>query len=101
MQGDRRLRVRLVAETDQTFLLLDERHPDMGLAASESFGLTNREAEVLAWVTRGKTNEDIATILGVRPATIAKHLERVFEKLGVETRTAAAARAFDATTERD
>jgi len=55
--------------------------------------LTAREAEVLAWVARGKTNRDIADILGMSPRTVNKHLEHVFEKLGVETRTAAAAAA--------
>ena len=55
--------------------------------------LTAREREVLEWVAAGKTNRDIAAILGARPRTIEKHLERVYEKLGVETRTAAAARA--------
>jgi DNA-binding response OmpR family regulator/DNA-binding CsgD family transcriptional regulator len=58
------------------------------------FGLTAREAEVLHWVARGKTNRDIGDILGTSPRTITKHLEHVFEKLGVETRTAAAARAL-------
>jgi DNA-binding CsgD family transcriptional regulator len=55
--------------------------------------LTAREREVLEWVASGKTNRDIAAILGARPRTIEKHLERIYEKLGVETRTAAAARA--------
>lgn len=55
--------------------------------------LTAREAEVLSWVARGKTNRDIAEILGMSPRTVNKHLEHVFEKLGVETRTAAAAAA--------
>ena len=55
--------------------------------------LTTREAEVLSWVARGKTNRDIAEILGMSPRTVNKHLEHVFEKLGVETRTAAAAAA--------
>jgi DNA-binding CsgD family transcriptional regulator len=55
--------------------------------------LTAREREVLEWVAAGKTNRDIAAILGARPRTIEKHLERIYEKLGVETRTAAAARA--------
>ena len=59
-------------------------------------GLTRRETEVLRWVTEGKTNADIGMILGVRPRTVAKHLERVFDKLGVETRTAAAAQALKA-----
>ena len=52
--------------------------------------LTLREAEVLYWVTKGKTNRDIGDILGSSPATVKKHLERVYVKLGVETRTAAA-----------
>jgi len=55
--------------------------------------LTAREREVLEWVAAGKTNRDIAALLGARPRTIEKHLERIYEKLGVETRTAAAARA--------
>lgn len=52
--------------------------------------LTAREAEVLYWVVKGKTNKDIGEILGSSPATAKKHLERVYVKLGVETRTAAA-----------
>lgn len=56
--------------------------------------LTAREAEVLYWVVKGKTNRDIGDILGTSPRTITKHLEHVFEKLGVETRTAAAALAL-------
>ena len=59
-----------------------------------AFGLTLRESEVLYWVAKGKTNRDIGDILGSSPATAKKHLERVFEKLGVETRTAAAAMAM-------
>jgi CheY-like chemotaxis protein/DNA-binding CsgD family transcriptional regulator len=53
-------------------------------------GLTQREAEVTHWVTLGKTNRDIAEILELSPRTVNKHLEHIFEKLGVETRTAAA-----------
>ena len=53
--------------------------------------LTAREAEVLAWLAKGKTNRDIADILGMSPRTVSKHLEHIFEKLGVETRAAAAA----------
>ncbi len=57
-------------------------------------GLTPREAEVLEWVAAGKTNRDIALILAISPRTVTKHLERIFVKLGVETRTAAASRAL-------
>ena len=59
-----------------------------------AFGLTLRESEVLYWVAKGKTNRDIGDILGSSPATVKKHLERIYEKLGVETRTAAAAMAL-------
>lgn len=55
-----------------------------------AFRLTSREAEVLYWVTLGKTSKDIGEILGSSPRTVNKHLEHIFEKLGVETRTAAA-----------
>jgi len=59
-----------------------------------AFKLTAREAEVLYWVIKGKINRDIADILGASPATVKKHLERIHAKLGVETRTAAAAMAL-------
>jgi DNA-binding CsgD family transcriptional regulator len=56
--------------------------------------LTPREREVLDWVAAGKTNRDVAAILGASPRTVEKHLERIYEKLGVETRTAAVMRAM-------
>ncbi|HQT25834.1 MAG TPA: response regulator transcription factor [Burkholderiales bacterium] len=59
-----------------------------------AFHLTLREAEVLYWVICGKTNRDIGEILGSSHRTVNKHLEHVFEKLGVETRTAAAGLAM-------
>ncbi len=64
-------------------------------AMSLSFRLTAREAEVLYWVVKGKINRDIGDILGASPATVKKHLERILAKLGVETRTAAAAMAMN------
>jgi DNA-binding CsgD family transcriptional regulator len=54
--------------------------------------LTDREREVLEWVARGKTNADIGAILGISTRTVQKHLENVFAKLAVETRTAAVSR---------
>lgn len=57
----------------------------------KELGLTGREAEVLSWLSRGKTNRDIAQILGLSPRTIDKHLEQIYAKLGVENRTSAAA----------
>jgi DNA-binding NarL/FixJ family response regulator len=63
-------------------------------AMSMTFRLTAREAEVLYWVVKGKTNRDIGDILRLSPRTVTKHLEHVFQKLGVETRTAAAGLAM-------
>jgi DNA-binding CsgD family transcriptional regulator len=54
--------------------------------------LTVREREVLSWVARGKTNAEIAELLWLAPSTVRKHLENVYAKLGVSTRTAAVAR---------
>jgi len=56
--------------------------------------LTTREHEVLQWLTGGKTDRDIADILGISRRTVHKHLQRIYEKLGVETRTAAVVRAL-------
>ncbi len=58
---------------------------------SRELGLTSREGEVLSWLSKGKTNRDIAQILGLSPRTVDKHLEQIYAKLGVENRTAAAA----------
>ena len=64
-----------------------------GTTRLSSAALTPRETEVLSWIAKGKTNRDVADILGMSPRTVNKHLEHVFEKLGVETRAAAAALA--------
>ncbi|MDE3011207.1 MAG: response regulator transcription factor [Pseudomonadota bacterium] len=68
----------------------DARTPALALR----FGLTPRESEVLYWVALGKTNRDIAGILDMSPRTADKHLQHVLDKLGVETRTAAAGLAL-------
>jgi DNA-binding response OmpR family regulator len=60
---------------------------------SRDLGLTSREGEVLSWLCNGKSNRDIAQILGLSPRTVDKHLEQIYAKLGVENRTAAAAMA--------
>jgi DNA-binding NarL/FixJ family response regulator len=64
---------------------------------TSELGLTTREGEVLSWLSKGKTNRDIAQILGLSPRTVDKHLEQIYAKLGVENRTAAAAIAASAT----
>jgi DNA-binding NarL/FixJ family response regulator len=58
-------------------------------------GLTPRAAEALLWVAQGKTNGDIATILGISESTVKKYLLEIFAKLGVETRSAATLRALE------
>ena len=70
-------------------LLLEQRTK---LAANDNTRglLTQRQIEVLSWVARGKTNAEIAKILSLKTGTIGKYLERIFPKLGVENRTAAA-----------
>ena len=96
--GARRLTFRLHQQTgDDDWLIVMREVSDSAVieAMSLSFKLTAREAEVLYWVVKGKINRDIADIVGSSPATVKKHLERVFAKLGVETRTAAAGMAMN------
>ena len=61
----------------------------------EVLGLTPRVAESLLWLAQGKTNGEIATILGNSESTVKKHVLEIFTKLGVETRTAASLRALE------
>jgi DNA-binding CsgD family transcriptional regulator len=89
-----RLEIRLAAECGQRALIISERRRQVPPGALAALGLSPREAQVLAWVAEGKTNGEIGIILDARPRTVAKHLERIFRKLGVETRTAAAASAL-------
>jgi DNA-binding CsgD family transcriptional regulator len=89
-QDDRRLVARLVTGAGESVVLLEEQRAPQPTDLAP-LGLSRREAEVLTWVSYGKTNAEIAILLGVRTRTVEKHLERVYQKLGVETRTAAAA----------
>jgi len=67
-------------------------HPSRDeLLLKDRLGLTRREAQVLLWLGQGKSNRDIASILGLSPRTVNKHLEQIFSKLGVENRATAAA----------
>ena len=100
-KGARRLSFRLHQQTGDSegggdWLIVMREVSDAAVieAMSLSFKLTGREAEVLYWVVKGKTNRDIGEILGSSPATVKKHLERVYVKMGVETRTAAAGMAM-------
>lgn len=85
---------------DLHFLVLEEKAPSPNPAALLPLGLTPREAEVLFWVAQGKSNPDIATIIGAGVRTVHKHVENIFRKLGCETRAAAAVTAQDALHER-
>jgi DNA-binding response OmpR family regulator/DNA-binding CsgD family transcriptional regulator len=92
-QGNRRLLASFHDQTgDEEWLVVLREENDASAIESliAAFRLTQREAEVLYWVVQGKTSNDIGDILGNSPRTVNKHLEHVFEKLGVETRTAAA-----------
>jgi DNA-binding NarL/FixJ family response regulator len=97
VQGAGRLVFRLfeLTEDNECLVVL---HEESDVAQIEALilalQLTQREAEVLYWVIRGKTNRDIGDIIGMSPRTVNKHLEHVFKKLNVETRTAAAAFAM-------
>ena len=91
--GSRRLLASFHDQTgDDEWLVVLREENDTSAVESliAAFRLTQREAEVLYWVVQGKTSKDIGDILGSSPRTVNKHLEHVFEKLGVETRTAAA-----------
>ncbi len=91
----KRLVVSLVADhSEERRLLLLEEHAPLSAVSLESLGLTNREAEILLWITQGKTNKEIAELLYISPRTVKKHLEHVYEKLGVESRTEAMARTL-------
>ncbi|HXC58277.1 MAG TPA: response regulator transcription factor [Steroidobacteraceae bacterium] len=79
---------------DELLFRLSEEVPAAGVERLRSaLGLTLREADVLLWLSRGKTNREIGEILTISPRTVNKHLEQVFTKLGVENRASAAARA--------
>lgn len=68
---------------------------DSALPLAKAFGLTPRVAETLLWLAQGKTNGDIATILGISEATVKKHVLDIFASLSVETRTAACLQALE------
>lgn len=94
-RAEKHLLVRLVSEPDQSLLVLEERCTTFDPAVLECLGLSRREAEVLCWIMQGKTNSVIGTILGITERTVEKHMERIFHKLSVETRTAAATLALE------
>lgn len=97
---DRRLVVTMLPDPGEITLVLAEERTAFDGNSLRSLGLTARETEVLHWVSRGRTNAEVSMILDIRPRTVGKHLERIFEQLGVENRTAAASRALQELTPR-
>jgi DNA-binding CsgD family transcriptional regulator len=92
-KGDNRLAVRMLSSAGANLLLLDETTSARNAAARARRCLSQRESEVLSWAAQGKTNGEIATILGMSPQTAKKHMEHILHKLGVPNRAAAAALA--------
>lgn len=91
---DRPLQLRFLARSspgEYLLRLIDDDELAARAALRKHFSLTDREAEVLFWLARGKTNREIAQILSMSPRTVNKHLEPVYRKLSVENRTTAAA----------
>jgi DNA-binding response OmpR family regulator/DNA-binding CsgD family transcriptional regulator len=94
--GEHRLRVSYIGQIgpdEQLLRLVAEQSGSDEILLRDRLALTSREAEVLLWLSRGKSNRDIAEILGLSPRTVNKHLEQVFGKLGVENRASATALA--------
>jgi DNA-binding response OmpR family regulator len=99
LPGDEQLRLQYMGRLGTNEFLLrlaKDSGTETPAEFSSELGLTTREGEVLSWLSKGKTNRDIAQILGLSPRTVDKHLEQIYSKLGVENRTAAAAIAVNA-----
>jgi DNA-binding CsgD family transcriptional regulator len=96
----KRLVVRIVEDASENgcLLILEEQPLQFSASSLEPLGLTRREAQVLLWVARGKTDKEVAQLLYVSPRTVKKHLQHIYEKLRVKSRTEAvvlALKSFD------
>jgi DNA-binding response OmpR family regulator/DNA-binding CsgD family transcriptional regulator len=85
--------LRRTSADEWLFRLTERREGDAERLLAERHRLTSREAEVLIWISRGKQNREISEILHISPRTVNKHLEQIFEKMGVENRASATALA--------
>ncbi len=95
-QVDRELTIRLVIEPiAEEYLLLLEERTISSLHSLELLGLSQRETEVLFWVMRGKDNKSIASKMNITNSTVRSHLERIYSKWGVQSRTEAISLALD------
>jgi len=93
--GGYRLTVRVIRQNDFRLLFFEEEPEELPIDRLQAHGLTPRECEVMRWVFAGKTNPEIARILGVSLVTVEKHLGSVYQKLNVENRTAAVTTAME------
>jgi len=92
--GKVQLKLHLVIDDETLTLLLEGALGDASIDAALAPELTPRERDILRWLGAGKRNAEIAQLLGISPRTVQKHLEHLFDKLGVENRTAAVLRAL-------
>ena len=83
--------LRCTAAGQWVFRLADRHEGEEKTILAAQHGLTSREAEVLLWISRGKQNREVSEILQISPRTVNKHLEQIFEKMGVENRASATA----------
>lgn len=100
VRGDVHFSVKLspCLNSDEYLLLMEKHSRQWNLdSVRNALRLTLREAEILMWISRGKTNKEVGLILGSSPRTVNKHLEHIFEKLGVVTRAAAVSMAVQRT----
>jgi DNA-binding NarL/FixJ family response regulator len=89
-KGNKRLVVRLLSQPGESLIVMEEKRAAPDAQDAAMLGLTARESEVLNWIACGKTNYEIGVILEMHTATVKKHVEHIFKKIGVENRTAAA-----------
>lgn len=93
----RQLVLRLIPSVRHTeVVVLEERRPEREAVALRRLGLTARQADILSLLVRGEPVASIGVNLGITPATVNKHLQHIYRRLGVSSRTAATATAFDA-----
>jgi len=98
-QDDKRLVIRYVPgdeDGQQEMISLEEQRLRISPASLTALGISHREAEVLSWAAQGKSVAEISQMLCISIGTVEKHVERIYTKLGVHSRTAAVARVFRA-----
>jgi DNA-binding CsgD family transcriptional regulator len=94
--GEIEIRAVPTSSPERHLLVLSKKEPrPIGSRSPAAEALSRRQFEVARWIREGKTNADIARILGISPRTVQKHVEHIFEKLGVETRVAVATKLVD------